>query len=140
MPHFFVFFNVRKNFFTRVLRLLYIVFQMQNVRRQIVEEVLHSCVVDEPQMRALDEALEELTDSRTVGEMRHISTPTADFPINIRDEIRGLRVSFTFFLSSRRLNSSATFCHNSSFRRIKMPLYCPAHLVVAYLSNWLSFS
>ncbi|VDO23723.1 unnamed protein product [Heligmosomoides polygyrus] len=109
MPHFFVFFNVRKNFFTRVLRLLYIVFQMQNVRRQIVEEVLHSCVVDEPQMRALDEALEELTDSRTVGEMRHISTPTADFPINIRDEIRGLRVSFTFFLSSRRLNSSATF-------------------------------
>lgn len=85
---------------------------MQNVRRQIVEEVLHSCVVDEPQMRALDEALEELTDSRTVGEMRHISTPTADFPINIRDEIRGLRKDCEFLHRLSQLNAGPTTIEN----------------------------
>ncbi|VDM53211.1 unnamed protein product [Angiostrongylus costaricensis] len=65
---------------------------MQDVRRRIVEGILNDCMVNEAHMNALDLALEELTDSRTTGEMRHISTPTADFPINIRDEIRGLRL------------------------------------------------
>ncbi|WKY15543.1 hypothetical protein Q1695_000769 [Nippostrongylus brasiliensis] len=69
---------------------------MQNVRRQIVEQILQRCEVDESHIRALDEALQELTDSRTSGEMRRISTPTAAFPINIRDEIRGLRKDSEF--------------------------------------------
>ncbi|KJH41349.1 hypothetical protein DICVIV_12679 [Dictyocaulus viviparus] len=75
-------------------RMLYL---MQDVRRRIVEGILNECVVDKAHMNALDVALEELTDSRTTGEMRHISTPTADFPINIRDEIRGLRLMRSYF-------------------------------------------
>ncbi|KAL6724890.1 hypothetical protein Aduo_019736 [Ancylostoma duodenale] len=69
-------------------RMLY---TMQNVRRTIVERILNECKVDQADVEALDKALQELTDSRTSGEMRHISTPAANFPINIRDEIRGLR-------------------------------------------------
>ncbi|VDM75063.1 unnamed protein product [Strongylus vulgaris] len=65
---------------------------MQNVRRTIVERVLNECEVDQANIQALDKALQELTDSRTSGEMRYIATPTANFPINIRDEIRGLRL------------------------------------------------
>ncbi|XGW35211.1 hypothetical protein V3C99_018883 [Haemonchus contortus] len=69
---------------------------MQSARRRIVECILRGTAVDGSEVKALDQTLEELTDSRTTGEMRHISTTSADFPINIRDEIRGLRKDCEF--------------------------------------------
>ncbi|KAJ1369174.1 hypothetical protein KIN20_030577 [Parelaphostrongylus tenuis] len=81
-------------------RMLYL---MQDARRRIVEGILNGCVVDKTYVNALDLALEELTDSRTTGEMRHISTPTGDFPINVRDEIRGLRKDCEFLHRLSRL-------------------------------------
>ncbi|VDO30164.1 unnamed protein product [Haemonchus placei] len=70
---------------------------MQSARRRIVECILRGTAVDGSEVKALDQTLEELTDSRTTGEMRHISTTSADFPINIRDEIRGTQ--FDAFIS-----------------------------------------
>uniref|UniRef100_A0A1I7X5Q4 T6PP_N domain-containing protein n=1 Tax=Heterorhabditis bacteriophora TaxID=37862 RepID=A0A1I7X5Q4_HETBA len=77
-------------------------YDMQNVRRQIVSGILKDCSLESTLVDSLQHALAELTDSRTSGEMRHISTPSANFPINIRDEIRGLRKDVEFL---RRLSS-----------------------------------
>ncbi|KAK6759609.1 hypothetical protein RB195_021285 [Necator americanus] len=91
-------------------RMLY---TMQNVRRKIVERILNDCEVDEVNVQALNEALHELTDSRTTGEMRHIATPTANFPINIRDEIRGLRKDCEFLRRLSNLTSTSTMIENA---------------------------
>ncbi|KHJ98483.1 hypothetical protein OESDEN_01538 [Oesophagostomum dentatum] len=86
---------------------------MQNVRRNIVERILSECVVDPANIKALDDALQELTDSRTSGEMRYISTPTAKFPINIRDEIRGLRKDCEFLHRLANVTSVANMIENA---------------------------
>ncbi|KAK5968183.1 hypothetical protein GCK32_014486, partial [Trichostrongylus colubriformis] len=98
---------------------------MQNVRRRIVEGLLRGSTVDEAHIRALDEALQELTDSRTTGEMRHISTPSADFPINIRDEIRGLRKDCEFL---HRLSDSGTGTIENKLERLQLEtILAPYH-------------
>ncbi|EPB79694.1 hypothetical protein ANCCEY_01238 [Ancylostoma ceylanicum] len=86
---------------------------MQNVRRTIVERILNECEVDEADVDALDKALQELTDSRTSGEMRHISTPAANFPINIRDEIRGLRKDCEFLHRLSKVTSKSPMIENA---------------------------
>ncbi|VDK75824.1 unnamed protein product, partial [Cylicostephanus goldi] len=86
---------------------------MQNVRRKIVERILNDCEVDQANVQALDQALSELTDSRTSGEMRCIATPAANFPINIRDEIRGLRKDCEFLHRLARVTSTSTTIENA---------------------------
>ncbi|CAI4228690.1 unnamed protein product [Auanema sp. JU1783] len=83
-------------------------YKTQEVRRQIVTSILSNESLNETHVDCLKQTLSELTDSRTTGEMRHISTSSATFSINIRDEIRGLEkdVEFLSRLLGKHISSS----------------------------------
>ena len=65
---------------------------MQDARKTLVAAILDGKSIDQNLLEVLKSTLRELTDSRTIGDLRQITTPSATFQINISDEIRGLKV------------------------------------------------
>ncbi|CAD6189155.1 unnamed protein product [Caenorhabditis auriculariae] len=79
--------------------------QMQNTRRILTAELLNGVGVAPNESQSIEVTLSQMSDTRTLGEMRTIATRGAKFSINIQDELRGLKDSLPQKLASIDLPS-----------------------------------
>ncbi|PAV61235.1 hypothetical protein WR25_23250 [Diploscapter pachys] len=100
-------------------------YSAQGIRKTISQKLLKNEPIENELIDRLRHAIEELTDNRTKGEMRSVTTKYSQFSIDIRDEINGLRKDIAFLeqLLSSGSNNYSDCLESVDFVKILGPYH-----------------